>query len=139
MRAQIAVKGILFDGDCRRILLVRRSDDDPTGAGTWECAGGCVESGETPEDALLRELREEAGIAEVTVKGVAYASMIEAEGPCLILAYLCQSPTETVTLSREHRAYRWADQEACRALLPRAILDDFHKHGIFGHFRDSAE
>lgn len=138
-RVKIAVKGILFDRDRRRILLVRRSDDDPTGAGTWESAGGCVEPGETPEEALLREIGEETGVSGVTVQRVAYVSLIEPEDPCLLIVYLCQSPTDQVTLSDEHRAYRWADPAACRALLPRPILDDFNKNGIFGCFRGGAE
>jgi 8-oxo-dGTP diphosphatase len=44
-----------------RILLARRTEDRDL-AGLWEFPGGKHELGETPEDALKRELREELGI-----------------------------------------------------------------------------
>jgi len=58
------VAGVL--GDARgRILLARRVKGREL-AGLWEFPGGKVESGETPQAALVRELREELGIeAEV--------------------------------------------------------------------------
>lgn len=44
-----------------RILLARRTEGRDL-AGRWEFPGGKQEPGETPEDALVRELREELGI-----------------------------------------------------------------------------
>ncbi|MFG2135769.1 (deoxy)nucleoside triphosphate pyrophosphohydrolase [Streptomyces sp. NPDC048650] len=47
--------------DRGRLLAARRSAP-PALAGRWELPGGKVEDGETPEQALVRELREELGV-----------------------------------------------------------------------------
>ncbi|TJZ45426.1 (deoxy)nucleoside triphosphate pyrophosphohydrolase [Streptomyces piniterrae] len=47
--------------DRGRLLAARRSAP-PALSGRWELPGGKVEDGETPEQALVRELREELGV-----------------------------------------------------------------------------
>ena len=56
----LVVAAALIDPD-GRVLIAKR----PPGkvmAGLWEFPGGKIEDGETPEDTVIRELREELGI-----------------------------------------------------------------------------
>jgi len=50
----------LVDPDGR--VLIAQRPEGKSMAGLWEFPGGKVETGETPEAALIRELREELGI-----------------------------------------------------------------------------
>jgi len=63
VRTLVVVGGLIRDGD--RILLAQRPPGGSFG-GYWEFPGGKVESGESPQEALARELHEELGV-EVAV------------------------------------------------------------------------
>lgn len=54
----VQVMTVNMDG---RILLTQRAQGK-SGAGRWECTGGCAVSGETSRQAAARELFEETGI-----------------------------------------------------------------------------
>ncbi|BCL27948.1 (deoxy)nucleoside triphosphate pyrophosphohydrolase [Streptomyces aurantiacus] len=68
MTERIVVVGaaVLIDG---RLLAARRSAPVEL-AGRWELPGGKVEPGESPEQALVRELREELGVEAEPVERV---------------------------------------------------------------------
>lgn len=60
MRILLVSAVALIDGE-GRVLLAQRPEGKSL-AGLWEFPGGKVEPGETPEAALIRELKEELGI-----------------------------------------------------------------------------
>ncbi len=62
-------KGILFNNE-NKILIDNRKEEGLEGAnGKWEVPGGKIEFGESPEDAVKRELLEETGY-NVKVKDI---------------------------------------------------------------------
>jgi 8-oxo-dGTP diphosphatase len=63
MTERIVVGAALHDGG--RLLAARRNAPAEL-AGRWELPGGKVEDGETPDAALVRELREELGVESET-------------------------------------------------------------------------
>ncbi len=134
MNADIVVKSIIFNRKLHKFLLIQRSKKDSVGANTWENAGGNIESGENPEEAMKREIREETGITDIRIEQVAYVTLVNGKNPYLIIAYLCETLTEAVALSNEHQAFIWADKKECQELLPKEIIDDFEKNKIFELF-----
>ena len=73
----------------RKVLLVKRGKDP--GRGSWAPPSGFVESGETPEDACLRELKEETGM-EGVIKGLigVYLERTKIYGEVLVIIYLVE-------------------------------------------------
>ncbi|MCQ8770224.1 (deoxy)nucleoside triphosphate pyrophosphohydrolase [Streptomyces sp. KLMMK] len=65
---RVVVGAALFDGG--RLLAARRSAP-PELAGRWELPGGKLEPGESAEEALVRELREELGVEAEPLERVA--------------------------------------------------------------------
>jgi 8-oxo-dGTP diphosphatase len=86
-------------------VLVTRRPDHKRHPGLWEFPGGKVDSGEGPECALARELREELG-AEIEVDRIFEAVYYRYDwGPVLVLAYTCRllpGPLENIGVA-EHR------------------------------------
>ncbi len=96
----------LTDAD-RRVLIAQRPPGKSM-AGLWEFPGGKVGAGETPEQALVRELMEELGI-DVCLSCLApltFASHSYDTFHLLMPLYLCNS-WDGVISPREGQALKW--------------------------------
>lgn len=95
---QSEIRDILLVAACAlldtdgRVLITRRPEGKAM-AGLWEFPGGKVEPGETPERAVVRELREELGVepCERCLQPFAFASHpLDAGRHLLMPLYVCR-------------------------------------------------
>lgn len=117
MRLPISVKGVLIQRG--RVLVLRNERDE------WELPGGRLDDGETPEAALVREIREETGLsATVTSLVDAWVYRVTPREKVLILQYACRlRRARAVTISHEHTEYTWLCLEALTGQpLPRGYV-----------------
>lgn len=109
------VAAALFDGEGR--VLVQQRPADKAMAGLWEFPGGKVDPGETPEQALVRELNEELGIAvrPEDLRPATFASEAAGERHMILLLYRCHD-WEGRPMPLAATALRWAGIADLRAL-----------------------
>jgi 8-oxo-dGTP diphosphatase len=109
----LVVACALVDGE-GRILIAQRPEGKSL-AGLWEFPGGKIEPGETPEAALVRELREELAIevGAEALEPLTFASHSYESLHLLMPLYLCRNWQGTPQ-AREHQALEWVMPPALR-------------------------
>ena len=83
--------------------------------GGWEFPGGKLEPGELPEEALVREIREEL---EADIEVVEYLDTVEYDYPAFHLRMHCFwcSITEGTLELKEHQSARWLAKEEWKSV-----------------------
>lgn len=91
---------------CEGKFLACRNSPNRRHAGFWEFPGGKVELGETYEEALRRELREELQI-EVQIIGLTFTVDFQPPLQGQILFYEAQLKSPLPSNSQDHDELRW--------------------------------
>ena len=129
MKTIRVVAAVICDGD--RIFATQRGYGEYKDG--WEFPGGKIEEGETPQQALKREIMEELD-TEITVGEL--IDTIEYDYPDFHLSmdcFWCKTVSGELTL-KEHEAARWLDKESLDSVdwLPADMeLIDKIKEAIF--------
>jgi mutator protein MutT len=121
----VGVGGVLVHEG--RVLLIRRGK--PPLYGRWVVPGGTVELGEPLEQALVREMREETGLAVEPVELLSVFDRIERDGPrvvyhFVIVDYLCRLCSGEARAGSDALEVAWAEPgELARYDLPPKALE----------------
>jgi len=89
-------------------MIARRKTSKSLG-GYWEFPGGKIETGETPEESLKRELKEEMNVC-IKVKEYFGENIYKYEDKTIrLIAYICEIVKGDIVLI-DHSEYKWVDK-----------------------------
>jgi ADP-ribose pyrophosphatase YjhB (NUDIX family) len=115
---RVCAGGVLVRG--RDVLLARRSDDRALYPGVWDVVGGHCEPGESPRDALVREVEEEIGVVPRAFREVAVLGepdpATHGEAAYHVFAVTAWDGGEPRRLGTEHAKLCWLTLERAAAL-----------------------
>jgi 8-oxo-dGTP diphosphatase len=117
-----------------QILMVRRGHGPA--AGTWSVPGGRVEAGETLAEAVVRELREETGLAGVCEGLVGWVERIGPDAHYVIFDFAVTVVDDAEPVAGDDAAEaRWVPlAELCELELVDGLAEFLHDHGILRAF-----
>jgi len=108
--SEIGCVGAVIRNERGRLLLIRRGHDP--GAGLWSLPGGRVEPGETDEQALVREIREETGLVVQAGRLLGRVRRPYGDGDVIdIRDYAATVTGGTLVAGDDAADARWADEE----------------------------
>lgn len=134
----------VFSPDFEKLLFIRHRK--PPLAGRWLPPGGHVEAGETPEDAAVREVKEETGQDVVLIDLTPHLARRTSPRTCRIAApllvqvedlgdhrhldfvYVAVAPHPTALVEETDQPAAWFDREESAA---EHVLEDCRGHAAY--------
>lgn len=108
------VVGAVIFRKASEVLAFRRKAHDP-GAGQWEFPGGKIETGESPEQALEREILEELGVSGKCLRALGSLVHDYPQRSIRLSLFLFSPASWNFSLS-DHDGLVWVDREQSKGL-----------------------
>ncbi len=105
MKTRVFTTGVVLRRG--KLLILKRKPDDDTYPGVWDCVGGHFEKGESAEECVLREAREEAGQEMRIAKVGPLIEFLDAYGRAVAVPFILRPDPTKQVVPTEHSEFRW--------------------------------
>lgn len=124
---KIAAHGLIKNGN--KYLILHRALTDGYMPGKWDLAGGTIEFGEDPIEALDREILEETNLKVEVIRPLyIYSFISNPQRHQFQIVYECKYLKGEVKLNpNDHDQFKWVTIEEMGDASKIAFLDDFYK------------
>lgn len=116
-----------------KLLVALRAVDDDYLPGHWEQVGGSVDDGETKVEAVVREVKEEAGILVKPTRLYSEFEYVHRSGKLRCeYGYICEIiGAPNIMISSEHQEYKWISLAELDTVTPMSdYMQDVIKKGF---------
>jgi 8-oxo-dGTP diphosphatase len=111
----LSVKALISDAE-GRCLVIRRVPDSKFWPGQWDLPGGKIDQGETFDQALLREAREETGLKIRLTRFVGASAWELPHVQVVFVVMAAVIDGGTLGMSKEHEEYKWISMTELKSL-----------------------
>lgn len=122
IKFHITVKAIVIYN--QKVLILKKATSSTDGLGYWELPGGGLEYGETPHQALIRELKEETNLDIKIIKPVYTFTAIRKNYQTVGIGFLALPTSDNVKISFEHTDYKFVNYNELKDYLNKTIYND---------------
>ena len=105
MKTRVFTTGVVLGRG--RLLILKRKDDDDSYPGDWDCVGGHFEKGESAEECMLREAREESGQDMKIVRVGPLIEYLDTYGRAVAVPFILRPDLKRKIVPSEHSEFKW--------------------------------
>ena len=126
MQTYVAVTGVVKLSDDDRILLLKRTAKRRTSPNKWQTPSGFIKEGESAEEAVLREVKEETALEGIIIRCGNSFEVIDEWARWVIIPFLISVESDNVIIdTSEHSEFKWIGVEQITSFeCVKGIEDD---------------
>ena len=132
MQTYVAVIGVVKLSDDDRILLLKRTAKRRTSPNKWQTPSGFIKEGESAEEAVIREVKEETALEGTIIRCGNTFEVIDEWARWVIIPFLISVESDNVIIdTSEHSEFKWVVVEQVTNFeCVKGIEDDLRAVGL---------